>query len=153
MNIRNLLLGFLSCCLFFGLSAQNGFHFDELHEWSKGTQSEVALGLEVNQKLKMDEKLYSSDKSHYLVVQDDGNLCIYTKNDAFVWCAMSHGQQPGCYLILQPDGHLCVYNSNDHFVWGSNTYLLENKPTSLYLSNDGKMVLQDKTNNSVWTSH
>ncbi len=36
MNIRNLLLGFLSCFLFSGLSAQDGFNLDDLHRWSQG---------------------------------------------------------------------------------------------------------------------
>ena len=159
MNVRNLLLGFLLCFMFSSLSAQDGFNLDDLHEWSKGEKTNkgeealISSNWEVNQKLKMGKKLFSQDQSHYLVVQNDVNLCIYTKADAFVWCSMSNGQKPDCYLVLQDDGHLCVYNAQDQFVWGSDTYKLESKPTSFYLENDGKLVLLDKNNNSVWKSH
>lgn len=154
---RKFLLGFLFCCIFSGLSAQNGFNLQDLHKWSQRSTSETEevqrlFSLEVDQRLNPEKKLFSEDQSHYLTIQGDGNLCVYTNKDAFVWCTMSNGQKPGCYLVLQDDGHLCIYNSEDHFVWGSNTYLLENKPISLYLANDGKLQLLDINNNSVWTS-
>jgi hypothetical protein len=52
-----------------------------------------------------------------LVMQSDGNLCIYGSN-GFVWGSGLHGGVAPYNLVMQDDGNLVVYDK-DGFRWGS----------------------------------
>ncbi|MEZ4963597.1 MAG: hypothetical protein R2791_00020 [Saprospiraceae bacterium] len=109
--------------------------------------------------LKETEKLYSPDKSHYLVMQSDGNLCIYTSSDRFVWCNMVT-KGSGCRLDMQSDGNLVVYDRNGQACWSTETHPYfdskfrssEWKPVRCALENDGTLCLYSATNKKVWSS-
>jgi hypothetical protein len=53
-----------------------------------------------------------------LVMQSDGNLCIYGTN-GFVWGTGLHGGTAPFKLVMQDDGNLVVYDKDNHFMWGS----------------------------------
>lgn len=109
--------------------------------------------------LKENERLYSPDKSHYLVMQSDGNLCIYTGSDGFVWCSMVT-TGAGCRLDMQTDGHLVVYDQNNKAVWATGTHAFHDakygsaewKPVRMALENDGALVMYNAANKPVWSS-
>ncbi len=63
--------------------------------------------------------------SSFLIMQTDGNLCIYQNNgnqQQGIWYAMCQGQTN--FLVMQDDGNLCVYSGASQaqqgaFHWGS----------------------------------
>lgn len=109
--------------------------------------------------LKENERLYSPDESHYLVMQSDGNLCIYTNSDDFVWCSMVTTGS-GCRLDMQTDGHLVVYDPNNRAVWATGTHAFHDakygsaewKPVRMALENDGALMMYNAANKPVWSS-
>ncbi|MBL7795423.1 MAG: hypothetical protein JNJ90_02880 [Saprospiraceae bacterium] len=117
--------------------------------------STLALG----KSLKETERLYSPDKSHYLVMQTDGNLCIYTSSDRFVWCSMVT-TGAGCRLDMQTDGHLVVYDRNNKAVWATGTHVFHDakygsadwKPVRMALENEGALVMYNAAGKAVWSS-
>jgi hypothetical protein len=118
-----------------------------------------ASALALGKSLKETERLYSPDKSHYLVMQSDGNLCIYTSSDRFVWCSMVT-TGVGCRLDMQTDGHLVVYDRNNKAVWATGTHVFHDakygtadwKPVRMALENEGAIVLYNAANKAVWSS-
>ena len=53
---------------------------------------------------------------YYLTFQDDGNLCIYSEQNGFVWCSMSNGDDSDHFEITNI-GHIEVVNSHGGEVW------------------------------------
>lgn len=155
--MKNVIINFclvLFCCSF--AQAQT-FNFDDLHNWGKGEHSfspatNAATGdaLQVGTKMMAGDRVWSPSRNHYAVMQPDGNLCVYTSADGWVWCNMT--QQPGSYLILQDDGNMCVYNSNNGWVWDTRTHTLAAKPMNLSIDDNGTLHLNDKNGNSIWTN-
>lgn len=107
-------------------------------------------------------KLYSKNNQYRLVMQNDGNLCIYKFTNGKkqgVWCNMVHGFK-GATLRMQKDGNLVVYNNNDKPKWSSETHPYfnkvfkdtSNKPVKLILGNDGILRLYTTANKVVWTN-
>jgi hypothetical protein len=108
--------------------------------------------------LKENEKLYSSNKSHYLLMQSDGNLCIYTSSNGFVWGSMV-GKGSGCRLVMQADGNLVVFDSKNQIAWSTGTQVIDNsssssewRATRCAIENNGTLCLYTKTNQKVWSS-
>lgn len=105
------------------------------------------------------QRLVSPNGSHYLVMQADGNLCIYTSSDRFVWCSMVT-KGGGSYLTMQADGNLVVYDRNNQAVWATETQAFfdakygtsEWKPVRAVLADDGTLGLYTGANKKVWSS-
>lgn len=57
-----------------------------------------------------------ASKKYYMKFQDDGNLCIYSGKDTFVWCSMSNGLD-GHHFEITNMGHIEVVNSHGVEVW------------------------------------
>ena len=55
-----------------------------------------------------------------VVVQDDGNLVLYTGNGDPVWASETDGNN-GAYLLLQDDPNLVIYSADGNPVWATNT--------------------------------
>ncbi|WP_306601177.1 hypothetical protein [Geothrix sp. 21YS21S-2] len=51
----------------------------------------------------------------FMVMQTDGNLCIYAKNNGFVWNSGSQGRD--CSLVLEDNGNLSIKDGNGIRVW------------------------------------
>ena len=105
------------------------------------------------------QRLVSANKNYYLTMQADGNLCIYTATNAFVWCSMVN-KGKGSYLALQADGNLVVYDGKNQPVWDSKTQsyfdpkyaTAEWKPVRAVLENDGTLGLYSASNKKVWSN-
>jgi hypothetical protein len=102
--------------------------------------------------------LVSPSGNHVLVMQDDGNCCLYNAVNGkatgnALWCATIN--QDGQQLVMQDDGNLVLYNnqgtSSSNAIWASNT--VTNISTLLYIQDDGNLVLYTQnTANAVWAS-
>jgi hypothetical protein len=122
--------------------------------------AQTANTLSEGKSLKTGEKLTSSNGAFYLIMQTDGNLCIYkTADDGFVWCNMVHGFS-NATLIMQGDGNLVIYNGRSQAKWSSKTHPyfneefrdFDNKPTKLVLENDASLKLYNASGNAVWSN-
>lgn len=114
--------------------------------------------LAAGQRLTEGQRLISADKKYYLIMQADGNLCIYSSsNDGFVWCSMMNFGK-GSSLAMQPDGNLVVYDGKNMAVWSSMTQpwfdvkysSAEWKPVRAVLENNGTLILYNAANKKVW---
>jgi thioredoxin 1 len=104
--------------------------------------------------LATNDYLVSANGLYFVIMQGDGNLCIYHGSDpahqgAFVW---NSGVAPGIgqyFVIMQSDGNLVVYKGSDPahqgaFVWnsgkapGAGVY-------SATMQNDGNLVVTTGT--------
>jgi hypothetical protein len=112
-----------------------------------------------------------------LVVQNDGNTCIYDRNGTATWSTntWNQGQAP-YHLTMQDDRNLVLYDRNNKAVWASNTYqenvfdtvendhnlyqngYLKSKNGKHYarVQDDGNFVIYNGNNfissNAVWAS-
>ncbi len=57
-----------------------------------------------------------SAKDYFMKFQEDGNLCIYSEQDGFVWCSMSNGRD-GHHFEITNIGHIEIVNSHGSEVW------------------------------------
>jgi thioredoxin 1 len=104
--------------------------------------------------LATNDYLVSANGQYFVIMQGDGNLCIYKGTDpthqgAFVW---NSGVAPGIgqyFVIMQGDGNLCIYKGTDPthqgaFVWNSG----KAPGTGAYVAamqNDGNLVVTTGT--------
>lgn len=105
------------------------------------------------------QRLISANKNYYLAMQADGNLCIYTSANKFVWCSMLYLGK-GSYLTMQTDGNLVVYDGKNQPVWNTMTQAFfdakyataEWKPVRAVLEDNGTLSLYTAANKKVWSS-
>jgi hypothetical protein len=130
--------------------------------------------LPTGQYLSSGDYLDSGDKQHFVLLQGDGNLCVYKgsgpeNNQGFVWGSVQVGgyaPQPGSYFaIMQNDGNFCIFrgsdpSNNQGLVWGSvqdGGYALRQGSYFAIMKNDGNFCIyrgSDPSNNQgfVWGS-
>ncbi len=122
-------------------------------------------GLETNtlnagETLKTLQMLRSANGQYYLVMQGDGNLCIYkTADNGFVWASMMYNFQ-GASLKMQTDGNLVVYDGSNAAKWSSKTHSHfdpkfsdpANVPVKMILEDTGALVLYAAYGRAVWSS-
>ena len=72
--------------------------------------------LRTDEFIRRDEYLVAPDSSCFLLMQGDGNLCLYRGTGpsdvrkVAVWCALTEARSPNDYFaIMQGDGNLAVY--------------------------------------------
>jgi hypothetical protein len=110
----------------------------------------MADTLLANQSLAPGQFLQSQNGSFQLVYQADGNLVVYRiANGQPIWESKSEIAPPGV-AIMQSDGNfvLCKAAGADPY-WATGT----NRPGSLLkLVDDGTVVVNDDTGDTVWSS-
>ncbi len=103
-----------------------------------------------------DEPLVSANGAFMLVVQTDGNLVIYTRQNgvqgSFTWASNKYGfpNANNSTLVMQTDGNLVVYDGAGTPQWASST--MSSGAVKLVLENDGKLNLYNAANIVVWTA-
>jgi endonuclease/exonuclease/phosphatase family metal-dependent hydrolase len=85
--------------------------------------------LVTGQSLRTGEFLTATDSSCFLIMQRDGNLCLYSGSDPghrgqHLWSSLAKSEPAGDYFaIMQSDGNFAVYHGTpEHqgkFVWGN----------------------------------
>lgn len=107
-------------------------------------------------------KIYSHDKRHYVVFQEDGNLVVYDRQPFLHPIWNSNTQNRGAtHCIMQHDGNLVIYknNSRNEPVWNSNTWGDQYRGAYFVMQNDGNFVIYKKINGqetalwSAWTGN
>lgn len=85
-------------------------------------------------------ELLSPNGRHQLLMQEDGNLVLYTEGHP-VWATGTHGR-PGASAWHQPDGNLVVYGPDRLPLWDSGTWHFPG--STLVLQDDGNAVIYSK---------
>lgn len=98
--------------------------------------------------LEIGQKHFTQAKDYYLVMQDDGNLVVYDKNDAFVWGSFNDAQAPldGKRAELQMSGNFVLLNAQGAIIWETG---VENSEAALAIENR-KLKVVDKANQTLW---
>lgn len=116
-----------------------------------------------------------------LVMQTDGNLVLYAKNNSVLWSTGTNGN-PGAELVMQADGNLVLYDSGGSVIpttnlpsntsvplasgnYYVNRYLFHDyvmhqgqelstpdHTRRLVLQHDGNLVLYNQNNKPLWAS-
>ncbi|HSW85480.1 MAG TPA: bulb-type lectin domain-containing protein [Candidatus Saccharimonadales bacterium] len=108
----------------------------------------------INQSLYPNQSLYSSDWSHQLILQPDGNLVLYNNSGGghqYIWQSNTYGRSAG-HLIMQPDGNLVLYDASGAYDWQSNTYG-SGSNNYLVVQPDGNMVVYKGAGGWAWQSY
>jgi hypothetical protein len=92
-------------------------------------------------------KVYSSNRSYYLSLQDDGNLVLARNNGDPIWSSFTDNR--GSKAEFQKDGNFVVYDSYNRAIWATNT--ANRGATKLTIQNDGNLVIY-KNNSPIWSS-
>ncbi|KAE8416590.1 bulb-type lectin domain-containing protein [Aspergillus pseudocaelatus] len=67
-----------------------------------------------------------------LHMQEDGNLCLYTKNNEVIWetgTASPNGDHT-VRCVMQDDGNFVLYKNGDTPIWASENSLHPSRPTT-----------------------
>jgi len=87
----------------------------------------------VNVRIEMNTQIFSSTRLSVLVMQDDGNLCLYRTSDYHsYWCSMVTNRGPPYWAILI-EGALVVLNGANEWIW----FKAWSQIASLMVVNDG----------------
>lgn len=92
--------------------------------------------------------LYSSSQRYRLVMQNDGNLVLYTQNNRALWNSQTAGH-PGARAVMQQDGNLVVYDTADHALWDAHTG--GHPGSGLVVQDDGNVVIYDGST-ALWST-
>lgn len=128
---------------------QNHFTF----KITPSTKNTLAAG----ETLKAGEKLVSANNAFMLIMQTDGNFCVYKyengKQGGFVWCSMKYGFANG-KLVMQTDGNLCVYDGANAFKWGAYQAKKYDMGSNykLVLTDQGKLNIVNASGAVLWTN-
>jgi hypothetical protein len=113
----------------------------------------MATLLTVGQWLNPNDKISSSNNAYELVMQDDGNLVVYSVLGVRtpIWASNTVGHA-GAKAVFQDDGNFVVYaRDGKQPLWASNT--TGNSGATACLTDDGKLTIGDAAGaQPVWES-
>jgi len=96
--------------------------------------------LTAGQSIGKGEQLTSPDGRYRLILQEDGNLVLYSGSNA-VWYSHSDGIAVK-ELVMQHNGELVLYKYDGKPAWSSRTR--GDTSTFVVMQNDGNLVIYDK---------
>lgn len=120
--------------------------------WSSGTSTSDQKNI-VNHKLRNTNTLHKGqslttpDRKFNLVLQQDGNLVLYSSTRA-LWSSGTHNKNTE-NMIMQNDGNLVLYDKNGRAVWSSNSH--GNGASTLVVQDDANLVLYSSSK-ATWSS-
>ncbi|XP_067343088.1 B-type lectin plumieribetin-like [Channa argus] len=101
------------------------------------------------QELRKGDYLVSNNGNFKAIFQDDGNFVIYTWKP--VWASDTY-KSDAIRLCMQDDCNLVMYNKDGTPRWHTNTQRPSCTSCSLYLTNEGVLVLT-KDGEEIWNSN
>ncbi len=103
--------------------------------------------LQADTELRTNDRLTSANGSHFLVMQGDGNLVLYTSAGRALWATGTNGSG-AIRARFQGDGNLVLRTSSGAAVWSSKTS--GSGATSLKVLNTGNVVLLNASGAVIW---
>jgi hypothetical protein len=109
--------------------------------WQSGTSHNPSYLSYVNtilqpSRLLRGQWLETADRRYKMVLQNDGNLVLYSPTRA-IWSTRTNGSTAS-YLAMQLDGNLVLYDANNRPLWQSQTN--DRGISALVLQQDGNLV-------------
>ncbi|WP_416397969.1 immunoglobulin-like domain-containing protein [Allohahella sp. A8] len=102
------------------------------------------------QTLVAEQRLTSSDGSHFLILQGDGNLVLRNAGTgSALWSTGTNGKGAARF-ILQGDGNLVLRNAAGSTVWSSGTN--GRGGVRLAMQADGNLVLRNTSGTAIWST-
>jgi hypothetical protein len=87
-----------------------------------------------------------------LIMQDDGNLCVYDNVNKLIWQSGSNSRGVGPYrLMMQTDGNLVIYDSKNVATWATGTNGLGKPPYKLKMRKDMSLEIMSSTG-LIWSN-
>ena len=111
-----------------------------------GGQVPPANTKSANQSFNSGESIQSSDGRFRLVLQEDGNLVLYSPNRALWWTGTQG--RPVTRAVVQEDGNLVLYDSGGRHYWA--TWTQGNTMVTLVVQDDGNLVLYNSQGRPIW---
>lgn len=110
--------------------------------------SQGRLGLT---ELRQDERLYSSQRGYYAIMQGDGNFVVYTASGKAKWASKSNNRNGPFTAKFMGDGQFAILNGAGSVIW------INKKPgpaTALVMQDDGNLVVyqnaQTSSQKAIW---
>jgi hypothetical protein len=114
-----------------------------------GNETGASTELKIGETLQRGQVLISPNRSHKLIMQEDGNLGIYNYH-GYIWQAAVQGSNR---LAFQSDGNLVLWKDNTGGLptplWSSGSF--DKGGTVLRMQDDGNLVMYNGTT-AVWYS-
>ncbi|XP_053180640.1 B-type lectin plumieribetin-like [Scomber japonicus] len=104
--------------------------------------------LSKNDELRRGDYMMSNNGQWKAIFQDDGNFVIYGWKPVL---ASDTAGLDAIRLCMQADCNLVMYDEANQARWHTNSAKPECNMCRLYLTDDGKLVL-DKKSDQIWTS-
>lgn len=123
--------------------------------WYSGTSSSPDRHNFVNRKMRAGSSIYpgqrieSTDRKRYLVLQKDGNLVLYLNGKA-LWATSTNGKKIK-NLVMQSDGNLVLYDTSMRPLWNSGTQGNDN--VQLVLQEDTNLVIYRNDMRPLWATY
>ena len=111
-----------------------------------GGQAPPANTKSANQSFNLGESIQSSDGRYRLILQEDGNLVLYSPNRALWWTGTQG--RPVTRAVVQEDGNLVLYDSGGRHYWA--TWTQGNSMATLIVQDDGNLVLYNSQGRPIW---
>jgi hypothetical protein len=135
---------------------------NKLHEALKDLFSSSYFPIDPGTEFEIGKRYFSTDKTYFLIFQDDGNFCVYKviddNNIQWVWDvretmnkAYTYQDNKGGKAIFQTDGNLVIYTKDGQPTWATMTNGRVNN--RLHLDpNDGTLSITDQQGSTIWSS-
>ena len=97
--------------------------------------------------LKSGEYIKAEKRDLYLIMQDDGNLCLYPSphggSSTCIWASDTYKKGRAPYtLVMQEDGNLVIYDADRKPTWATGTHG-KGSGCHFYCQDDGNLVVYD----------
>ncbi len=109
--------------------------------------------LEQGQELRVNNGLRSENGMYNVLMQSDGNFCLYKNGDGFIKCTSTTNKgKEGSILKMQNDGNLVLYTAKGEHLWSTDTYKGNNdqKGGKLVLDNNGNLILYSSSQKPIY---
>ena len=105
--------------------------------------------LGVNQSLRADQALTSSDGRYVFKLQGDGNLVLRNASGTALWTSGTNGSRAQ-RLNMQSDGNLVLRNASSTALWSSGTN--GSRAVKVVMQSDGNLVMRTASGTAVWAT-
>ena len=128
------------------------YHLSYVYIFVRSDPSVLSPGEEINNP----EELKSVNGKYKLLMQDDGNLVLQTKEGKALWASDTAGKGSAPYrLKLQDhDMHLVIYDKDTTAIFATGTYIEKDNEWKAgghaKLEDDGNFVVRDGSNKVMW---
>lgn len=111
--------------------------------------SQEAPSIQSGQAISVNQRVASCDGDHYLLLQPDGNLVLYTSSNSPLWASGTQGESSS-QAVMQNDGNFVIYDSSGAALWASGTS--GNSGAYLAVQDDGNVVIYTSSG-PVWATN